>query len=39
LEKDDTMSGIDEVTLSYTFYPARDGQPLAQATGTVPPRL
>lgn len=39
LEKDDTMSGIDEVTLSYTFYPAHDGQPLAQATGAVPPRL
>ncbi|HEY0147046.1 MAG TPA: cytochrome c oxidase assembly protein, partial [Methylovirgula sp.] len=39
LEKDDTMSGINEVTLSYTFYPAHDGQPLAQATGTVPPRL
>ncbi|MEJ0051489.1 MAG: cytochrome c oxidase assembly protein [Methylovirgula sp.] len=39
LEKDDTMSGIDEVTLSYTFYPAHDGQPLAQATGIAPPRL
>jgi cytochrome c oxidase assembly protein subunit 11 len=39
LEKDDTMSGIDEVTLSYTFYPAHDGQPLAQAAGSVPPRL
>ncbi len=39
LEKDDTMSDINEVTLSYTFYPAHDGQPLAQATGTVPPRL
>ena len=24
LEKDETMSGIDEVTLSYTFYPAQD---------------
>jgi cytochrome c oxidase assembly protein subunit 11 len=39
LEKDDTMSGINELTLSYTFYPAHDGQPLAQATGSVPPRL
>jgi cytochrome c oxidase assembly protein subunit 11 len=39
LEKDNTMSGIDEVTLSYTFYPARDGQPVAQATGAAPPRL
>jgi cytochrome c oxidase assembly protein subunit 11 len=39
LEKDNTMNDINEVTLSYTFYPAHDGQPLAQATGTVPPRL
>jgi cytochrome c oxidase assembly protein subunit 11 len=39
LEKDDTMSDINEVTLSYTFYPAQNGQPLAQATGNVPPRL
>jgi cytochrome c oxidase assembly protein subunit 11 len=39
LEKDDTMSDINEVTLSYTFYPVQNGQPLAQATGTVPPRL
>jgi cytochrome c oxidase assembly protein subunit 11 len=39
LEKDNTMNDINEVTLSYTFYPAHDGQPLAQATGIVPPRL
>ncbi len=41
LEKDETMNGIDEVTLSYTFYPAHDAQPVAavQDGGKEPPRL
>ncbi len=41
LEKDETMSGIDEVSLSYTFYPSRDARPVtaAQANGKEPPRL
>lgn len=41
LEKDETMSGIDEVSLSYTFYPSRDARPVtaAQVNGKEPPRL
>ncbi len=31
LEKDETMSGVDAVTLSYTFYPVRS-QPVAAAS-------
>lgn len=41
LEKDETMNDIDEITLSYTFYPARDASPVnaAQAANKDPPRL
>jgi cytochrome c oxidase assembly protein subunit 11 len=41
LEKDETMNDIDEITLSYTFYPAQDALPVsaAQAGITDPPRL
>jgi cytochrome c oxidase assembly protein subunit 11 len=41
LEKDETMNGIDEITLSYTFYPAHDAVPVnaAQAGDKDPPRL
>lgn len=41
LEKDETMSGIEEVSLSYTFYAAQDARPVtaAQANGKEPPRL
>ena len=41
LERDETMSGIDEVSLSYTFYRAQDARPetAAQANGKEPPRL
>jgi cytochrome c oxidase assembly protein subunit 11 len=41
LEKDNTMDDINEVTLSYTFYPAQDSQPVAaaEATGAARPRL
>ncbi len=31
LEKDETMNGIDEVTLSYTFYSAPAAAPLTAA--------
>ncbi|HKH81653.1 MAG TPA: cytochrome c oxidase assembly protein [Methylovirgula sp.] len=31
LEHDETMNGIEEVTLSYTFYPAPTGAPVAAA--------
>lgn len=32
LEHDETMNGIDEITLSYTFYAARAATPLTAAT-------
>lgn len=31
LERDETMDGVDEVTLSYTFYPARSAAPVTAA--------
>lgn len=41
LEKDETMNNIDEITLSYTFYPARDARPVnaAAAAQKDAPRL
>jgi len=41
LEKDETMNGIEEVTLSYTFFPALDQAPVtaAQDTGEEGSRL
>jgi cytochrome c oxidase assembly protein subunit 11 len=41
LEQDETMRGIDEVSLSYTFYPAHDARPVtaAQTNGVESPRL
>lgn len=32
LERDETMNGIDEITLSYTFYPARSDAPQTAAS-------
>jgi cytochrome c oxidase assembly protein subunit 11 len=32
LEHDETMNGIDEITLSYTFYPRPVTAPLTAAT-------
>ena len=41
LEKDETMKDINEISLSYTFYPAADALPVnaAAAGGKDPPRL
>lgn len=40
LEKDDTMSGVGAVTLSYTFFPAKpQGQPVAAANQTPKTKL
>jgi cytochrome c oxidase assembly protein subunit 11 len=36
LERDETMDGIDEITLSYTFYARPVAAPLTAATETAP---
>jgi cytochrome c oxidase assembly protein subunit 11 len=39
LAKEHTLDGLTGITLSYTYFASKNGQPVASVAGATPPKL